>query len=57
VGRLLPINALVMTGLATFRVVGYSEVIQDWPRKLTQYRNLMRAGKSQAAGAEAGRNS
>jgi hypothetical protein len=54
---LAPTNALVLSDLANFRVVGYSEVIPDWPRKLTQYRNLMQAGKGQAAGAEAGRNS
>jgi hypothetical protein len=54
---LVPTNALVLTGLANFRVVDNSELIQDWPRKLTQYRNLMQAGKSQAAGAAPGRNS
>jgi hypothetical protein len=37
--------------------VGNSEVIQDWPCKLIQYRNLVQAGKSQAAGAAPGRNS
>jgi hypothetical protein len=46
-----------LSDLANFLVVGYSEVTQDWPRKLIQYRNLMQAGKSQAAGAAAGRNS
>jgi hypothetical protein len=42
---------------ANSRIVGNSEVIQDWPRKLIQYRNLVQAGKSQAAGAAPGRNS
>jgi hypothetical protein len=54
---LVPLNALVLTGLANFRVLGNSEVIRDWSGKLTHYRKLMRAGKSQAAGAAAGRNS
>ncbi len=33
----VPTNALVLTGLANFRVVGKSEVIQDWRPKLTHY--------------------
>jgi hypothetical protein len=33
--ELVPTNALVLSGLATFRVVDNSEVNQDLPRKLT----------------------
>jgi hypothetical protein len=50
---LVPTNALALTGLANFLVVGYSEVIPDWPRKLIQYRNLV-AGRKRSGGGRVG---
>jgi 2-methylisocitrate lyase-like PEP mutase family enzyme len=53
----IPVNADFASGYGASPQDVNPEVIQDWPRALIHYRNLVQEGKSQAAGAATGRNS